>query len=339
MSVGAALAPARPVQVRTNARGTLARGVLDTRPVHRRLLLVLLAGCPSQDDDTDYVYTCPDVDGSVFALGTDRGDTAYPDLVSSMVPGTTQLITIGRTIDNHDDFAGTFDADILGARGIDLVRVSRNQFLLRAGDEGSACIQLAARDRPDDVTNIALYAVHPLEVRFRSTERGASSSRVFALGSEVALELATGGGHRIVDPDVHFSHDKTVFATGWDTLALYKAGTVPIDVITSDGVDTHVELDVVAKPDELAISSPKEIPAVLVAGTTTPFCFHGVHDGAYVPGWTWSYRVTNATWTTDNGLGGEAPGCVSVKPTTPGQRVELTADANTTTATLAFDVQ
>ena len=164
------------------------------------------------------------LNGSLFAHGTDLGDTRYEDGASSMIPGSTQLVTIGRYHDTTlgSDFSEPFDADLLGASGIDLVRASKNQFLLRAEREGSACLRLSdPNGDPEDVTTIPLYSAHA---------------------------------------------------------------------------------------------------------------------GRPVAGIAWKMAVTNASWTTDNGLGMPSPGCVTVKPAAAGQRVEITADANGAAKVLALDV-
>lgn len=312
-----------------------------------RLLLIALAlltsGCPGGMDGTDHAHECPDLHGSMFARGPDLGDTRYEDGASSMIPGSTQLITIGRYRDTplSADFSEAFDADLLGASGIDLVRVSRNQFLLRAEDTGSACIQLSdpAGD-PADVTTIPLYAAQALRVGFRphADSRNSSSDVVYAYGSRAVVDLSTGGGHRIADTGLRFLHDDRVYQAAWDTVELYRTGAVPIDVVTSDGSTTSVTLEVVAAPDRIDVVLPKEPPSALVAGFPVRFCFHGTHAGRSVAGAEWTYAVTNASWSTSDGLGGAYPGCLTVTPPVAGQRVEITATANGAVKVLALDV-
>lgn len=307
------------------------------------LLAPLAAGCPdAADDTTDHAAECPDLDGSLFARGIDLGDTRYEDGASSMIPGSTQLVTIGRYRDSTlgSDFSEPFDAELLGAAGIDLVRVSKNQFLLRAEREGSACIRLSdpAGD-PDDVTTIPLYSVRALRVGARPRGGGGyPGGLVYARGAEATVELSTGGGVRLVDSGLRLLHDGQVSQRAWDTVALYRLGTVPLDVVTSDGATTTVALEVVAQPEQIDVVLPKEMPSALVAGYPVTFCLHGTHRGRSVAGLSWTFAVTNASWTTDNGLGMPSPGCVTVKPAAAGQRVEIAADANGAAKVLAFDV-
>lgn len=345
MSAAADSAPASGAQLRELIRPGGGAAAARCSGMYRVLLLCVLAGCPEPEDtEIDYVYTCPEAHGGPFALGTDRGDSRGRDAVGSMVPGSTQLMTIGRSASSGGaDFSGRFDVDVLGARGIDLVRVSDNQFLLRAeaypeGEWGSACIQLSDVANPTDVTNVAFYVARPLSTYV--TARGATRDPVFMYGTPATVALATGGGFRIVDSGLRFVHGSRVYPTAyWDTVTLVELGSVPLDVITSDGTTRQITLDVVAAPDEVVVSAPAELPRILTAGSQTQFCVYGTYQGRMVANVDWTWTVTNANWTTDNGLGEDVPGCVRVTPTTAGQRVEIVAEAGRATRVLAFDVQ
>ena len=309
--------------------------------------LALLAACPDDDSDaTDYVHTCPEVYGSPVARGVNMTATHYADGPSSMVPGSTQLVTVGRAHGHPSyevDFADAFEAELVGARGFELVRVSRNQFLLKAtGEEGSACVKLFDPDAPDDVTMFGVYAAHPLRMAFRPyPDFAPSEGFVYARGARATLEMRTGGGHDIVDTGLRFVHGRDVRTAEWDSVRLYQLGQVAIDVVTSDGVTTPFELEVVAGPDEISILG-EEIPSALVAGFERTICVGGRHRGRFVAGLEWTFAVTNANWRTaaDSGFSGVYSGCVTVRPTTAGQQVEITARANggVVEHVLVFDV-
>ena len=311
------------------------------------VLVVLLAGCPDDDESPNYdhVYECPKLEGAVQAAGTDRSATHYIDGISSMVPGSTQLITLGTWHEKPYgvDWTGRFDIDVLGADGIDVVRVTDNQFLLRASDEGSACLKIFDPDHPDDAQTYGLYSMHPLRMNFRPNPDWAPwepDEFVYAWGARVTLHMQSGGGHDIVDSGLRFAMGERMSQSAWDTVRVYETGLVPIDVITSDGKTTHFELEVVSAPDEVIISGD-EVPVALAAGQSRSICVYGRNQGRIVGGLEWTFAVTNANWTTNegSGFGGFYSGCVQVRPTTPGQRVEIKAMANgSIERVFAFDV-
>lgn len=312
--------------------------------------MLLVAGCPhASDDTTDHVHECPELNGSPFVRGVDMTATHYADGPSSMVPGSTQLLTVGRAHGHPSyevDFGDAFDAELVGARGFDLVRVSRNQFLLKAaevggedggedggdggGAAGSACVKVFAPDAPDDATTFGVYAAHPRTMTFRPyPDFAPRDGFVYARGARATLEMRTGGGHDIVDTGLRIVHDRDVFTTSWDSVRLYEVGSVPIDVVTSDGITTSFELEVVDRPDEISVLDD-EIPSALVAGFERTICVGARHRGRHVAGLEWTFAVVNANWRTaaDAGFASAYSGCVTVRPTTAGQRVEITARAN-----------
>src|SRR5687768_2075588 len=154
-------------------------------------LLLLLAGCPDDEDaNTDHVYTCPKPTGSITAHGLDRSMSWYQDGVGSMVPGSTQLVTVGRWLEEpyRTEFDETFDAEMAGAHGVDITRISHNQFLLRANEPGSACVKFSNPDDPTDATTIGLYSATPRasEMRLRPNPDFAPSDNVvFAWATSV----------------------------------------------------------------------------------------------------------------------------------------------------------
>jgi len=171
------------------------------------------------------------------------------------------------------------------------------------------------------------------------TSRGSLQDPVYLYGSQATIALKTGGGQRIVDSGMQIIHGDRVYPTEkWDTVTLVELGHVPLDIVTTAGLAKTLVLDVVSKPDDFVITAPKEMPSVLTTGAETQFCMYGTSEGRYLANATWTWTVTNANWDSSNGLGDEVPGCVRVRPTTPGQRVEITANVAGATKTLAFDV-
>jgi hypothetical protein len=293
-------------------------------------ITLLAAGCPD-DDTTDYAWTCPKrTSDQLFTVGPKLG-SGYTT-VNNMLPGSTQILTV--LGEGSATTTTRFDAGFIGERGMSLSRITANQFLISADEDANGCLEVAIPDSNEAAT-YPIYAGHPYRVVVEPETpayglRG--SDLVYLRRAHATVELWNGGGYQYVDAQMRIASSDQIQQIAWDTIEVdAQPGVVPLEVFTSDGATHELSIEVVAKPDRVALTYPIEVPELLPVGKTTDLCFDATYQGRQIVGLEWTFAVANANWTA-----GLVPFCLAVTPTVAGQTVSVSADASGATTQMTF---
>jgi hypothetical protein len=269
-------------------------------------LLLLLAGCP---DDGDRAETgeCPSgetcspatPDGLVFTGATPGGEGLSFGGEAPTAVGGTQVITLGTA---GDGSAGPFelpyiadDGDGVGVRvagttgaNVTLDGVGPATNYLRILDPSNGELY----DRKQ-LTAAAVDEVALLPGTYEQVPTGLTV--VFAPGAQqVVVGLIghtpqTGSAAaptRLVDTSLQVAADGAT-RTAWDTLSFGSAApSSSVLTVTAAGQQFALQLDFVAAPDTIELSTPST-----VAEDTGPVCFTAKSLGRYVGGLSWQFTV------------------------------------------------